>query len=211
MFSQLLTMDNLLIALAWLGYGALHSALAWPGFKQRIGRRRPAWMPHYRLAYNTLAVVLLVPLLIATECAGQRWLWRWEGHWEWIAHAVPLAVAIGFVVSSRAYDLREFLGFARAAAGPVRFGLSPLHRCVRHPWYFLGLVWLWTRDMDAARLSAALAVTFYVWVGAWLEDRKLADELGAGYREYRRQVPGLLPRPWRCLDRESFARLRAGP
>lgn len=208
MFSRLLTLENLLIALAWAGYGALHSWLASRRIKAWTERHWPAWALSYRLVYNLLAVALLLPLLVFTELADEVWLWRWEGGWAWVAHAVTLAVIAGFAWSSRAYDLQEFLGMKPTAAQPPRFGLSPLHRCVRHPWYFLGLVWLWTRDMDSARLTAALVISIYVWLGSRLEDAKLEAELGAVYRSYRARVPGLLPRPWRCLDREELQRLR---
>lgn len=209
MFSQLLTIENVLIALAWAAYGALHSALAWPAFTARIVRRWPSRLGSYRLAYNVLAVGLLVPLLILTEAADDRWLWRWEGHWAWLAHATTAAVLLGFFASSRVYDMRDFLGLGTAAAAhPPRFGLSPLHRCVRHPWYFLGLIWIWTRDMDAARLTAAVTISVYVWLGSRMEDTKLERELGSAYRDYRARVPGLLPRPWRCLSRTDFLRLR---
>lgn len=208
MFSRLLTFENLLIALAWAGYGALHSWLASRRIKAWAERHWPARTLSYRLFYNLLAAVLLVALLVVTERADEEWLWRWEGGWAWLTHAVTLAVVVGFAWSSRAYDLQEFLGMKPAAAQPSRFGLSPLHRCVRHPWYFLGLVWLWTRDMDGARLTAALVISIYVWLGSRLEDAKLEQELGAAYRSYRARVPGLLPRPWRCLTRAEFQRLR---
>lgn len=209
MFSQLLTSENLLIALAWAGYGALHSWLASTAVKAWITRHWPARFGIYRLSYNLLAIVLLIPLAVATERADEVWLWRWEGLWAWLAHAVTVAVVAGFAWSSRAYDLREFMGLSVAdSTRPSRFGLSPLHRWVRHPWYFLGLLWLWTRDMDAARLSAVLVITGYIWLGSRLEDRKLDQELGTRYQDYRARVPGLLPRPWRCLSRAEFLRLR---
>lgn len=208
MFSQLLTLENLLIALAWGGYGGLHSWLASRRVKAWAARCWPAWLGSYRLTYNLLAAGLLIPLLVATERADDVWLWRWQGGWAWLAHAVTLVVIAGFAWSSRAYDMQEFLGVNTAAAPAPRFGLSPLHRCVRHPWYFLGLLWLWTRDMDSARLTAALVISIYVWLGSRLEDAKLEEQLGAAYRSYRARVPGLLPRPWRCLNREEFRRLR---
>lgn len=209
MFSQLLTIENLLVALGWAGYGALHSWLASRRIKTWVASRWPSHYKYYRLSYNLLAVALLIPLAVATELADENWLWRWQGVWAWIAHAITIAVVLGFAWSSRAYDLREFMGVAATdAAQSLRFGLSPLHRCVRHPWYFLGLLWLWTRDMDAARLTAALVITGYVWAGSRLEDGKLEQEFGAAYHRYRARVPGLLPRPWRCLSRAEFLRLR---
>lgn len=211
MSSQFFTSNTLLIALAWAIYGALHSLLASHFFKGWIVSRWPERARNYRLAYNLLAIGLLIPMLVVTEWAADDWLWRWQDAWAWVAHAITGLVVLGFAWSSRAYDMREFLGLDTGhTAQPPRFGLSPLHRWVRHPWYALGLVWLWTRDMDSARLAAALTISVYIWVGAYLEDIKLERELGERYRDYRARVPGLLPRPWRVLSRVDFERLRHG-
>jgi len=204
-----MTTETLLIALAWAGYGGLHSLLASPSVKTWILDHLPGIARYYRLAYNILATVLLIPLLFVTEWAGDDWLWRWQGHWAWVAHAVTAVVTLGFMLSSRAYDMRVFLGLGgQQNDAQERFGLSPLHRWVRHPWYTLGLLWLWTRDMDSARLAAALTITLYVWLGAYLEDRKLEHDWGTRYRDYRAKVPGLLPRPWRYLSRTEYENLR---
>jgi protein-S-isoprenylcysteine O-methyltransferase Ste14 len=74
---------------------------------------------------------------------------------------------------------------------------------VRHPWYFLGLVILWTREMDAALLTSAVVLTLYLAIGARLEDNKLVTLYGESYRRYREKVPGLVPLPWRHLSRQD--------
>jgi len=204
-----MTFETLLIALAWAGYGGLHSLLAAPSPKAWILDHLPGMARYYRLGYNILATVLLIPLLLVTEWATDDWLWRWQGAWAWLANGVTVIVMLGFMWSSRAYDMRVFMGLEESRNdAPAGFGLSPLHRWVRHPWYTLGLLWLWTRDMDSARLAAALTITLYVWLGAYLEDRKLEREWGARYRDYRAKIPGLLPRPWRHLSRSEYENLR---
>ena len=204
-----MTFETLIIALAWAGYGGLHSLLAAPSPKAWILAYLPGMTRYYRLGYNILATVLLIPLLLVTEWATDDWLWRWQGAWAWLANGVTVIVMLGFMWSSRAYDMRVFMGLEESRTdAPAGFGLSPLHRWVRHPWYTLGLLWLWTRDMDSARLAAALTITLYVWIGAYLEDRKLEREWGARYRDYRAKIPGLLPRPWRYLSRTDYENLR---
>ncbi len=198
---------------AWVGYFALHSALASLALKRAVAARRPAWMPAYRLAFNALALVLAVPLLWWTLTAGGPVMWRWTGAWSWVADVLTAAAAAGFVASLRDYDGSEFLGTRQWHARETRvedqerLRLSPLHRHVRHPWYALGLVILWTRDMDAARLLVASLATGYVFVGLYLEERKLIALHGDAYREYRRRVPPLLPLPWRRLGGEEAAAL----
>jgi len=90
-----------------------------------------------------------------------------------------------------------------------RLRLSPLHRYVRHPWYSRGLVSLWTRNMDEARLGSRLCITLYLWLGSLREERKLLAFHGEAYAAYRRRVAGLLPWPGRILGREEARDLEA--
>lgn len=207
MISEIFTANVVWLGLAWAAYLALHSLLAATAAKAHVAARWPALGRRYRLLYNLVATVLILPLVAATEWLDARPLWSWDWTWAWVSDALGALALAGIVWSSRAYDLREFLGVGVQRPLQV-LGLSAAHRFVRHPWYFLGLVWLWTRDMDAARLMAAAVITVYVVIGSYLEDRKLEQTHGEPYRRYRRQVPGLLPRPWRYLSRDEYDCLR---
>lgn len=207
MISGTFTAGTLWLGLAWALYLGVHSLLAANPVKARIAGRWPGLGRRYRLAYNAIATVLIVPLIVATEWLDTAPLWSWSGPGAWASDIVGALALAGIAWSSRAYDLGEFLGLgARRPSGVL--GLSAVHRFVRHPWYFLGLVWLWTRDMDGARLTAAAVITAYVVIGSYLEDRKLEQLHGDAYRRYRRQVPGLVPLPWRYLSRGDYERLR---
>lgn len=208
------------LAGAWAGYFALHSALADARVKRWAARCWPALAALYRLAYNALAIVLLLPLawLIASQ-RGPRW-WGWEGAAAWLANALALAALAVVLVTLRHYDGSEFLGLRQWAArrsgqGPAASGappalrLSPAHRYVRHPWYGAALVFIWTRDMDAATLVSALAMSVYFVVGARLEERRLVAEFGAAYRHYQRRVNALVPLPWKTIAASEAADIEA--
>jgi len=204
-----------LIALAWLGYFALHSALASLALKRWVARRFPSWMPGYRLAFNALALVLLIPPLALTYAERGPWLWQWTGFGWWLANGLAVAALLAILWSLRWYDGRELLGL-RQWRGRVlspedqeRFHLSPLHRFVRHPWYSLALVLIWTRDMDLAFLVTAVMASLYLAIGARLEEAKLLVYHGEVYRRYRERVPSLIPLPWRFLTAEAAERLAA--
>jgi len=205
--------DLMLLAAVWLGYFALHSLLASLAVKRWVARNRPRWMPAYRLFYNLAAILLLLPPLAMTLALRGEPLWQWSGPWRWISAALTLAALFGFVRSLRHYDSAEFLGLRqwrhreRNVEDQEHFHISPLHRYVRHPWYSLGLVLVWSQDMDPAFLTSAIAITLYFAAGSWLEERKLMIYHGEAYREYRRRVPGLIPLPWRYLSREQAEKL----
>ena len=81
--------------------------------------------------------------------------------------------------------------------------LSFAHRFVRHPWYFLGLVIIWTREMNTAFLLTAVTLTLYLLIGSRQEEKKLVACYGEQYRRYQASVPGLVPRPWCYISRQQ--------
>lgn len=193
------------LVLCWTLYAVIHSALASLAVKRWIDLRWPAATRAYRLAYNALAVLLLMPPIALIVAWRGPWLWQWSGPWAWVANGLAVAALAGFVWSLRYYDTGVFSGLSQwrgqdgAAEERERLVLSPLHRFVRHPWYALALVVLWTRDMDEARLVSAMCVTLYLWAGSLLEERKLLIRYGDSYARYRRRVNGLIPWPGRVL------------
>jgi protein-S-isoprenylcysteine O-methyltransferase Ste14 len=194
-----------LIILSWLVYFGLHSLLASIRVKQYVASRWPRAMPAYRLMFNLLAVVLLaVPLWLTLNAPGP-WLWRWSGVAFFIVNVLALAAVAGFLWSLKFYDTGEFLGLRQLREGndsvddQEQFRLSPLHRWVRHPWYFFALVIIWTRDMNSAMLITAIIMTLYFIIGSRLEEEKLIRYHGEVYRRYRERVPGLVPLPWKHL------------
>lgn len=211
-------MELVLVGLAWLAYGAVHSLLASFAFKNWVARRWPDAMPAYRLGFNLFAVVALLPVLWLVYGTQGDWLWRWTGVGAWLANGLALAAIAGVMFSARAYDMDEFLGLRqmrqddRGVRDRESFRISTLHRFVRHPWYCLGLVLVWTRDMNGPLLVSAVAITLYFVVGSRLEEHKLIAMHGDAYRRYRERVPGLLPLPWKSLTEEEAAELvqRAG-
>jgi len=206
-----------LIALAagWIGYFLIHSLLASLAAKQRIERLHPDWMPAYRLAFNAIAMVLLIPLIIATYGIEAAPLWQWQGGALWIADGLALAAMAGFIWSTRYYESGEFIGTRQWRERETRvedqehLHISPLHRHVRHPWYFFGLVLMWTRDMNAPLLLTVSMASLYFLFGSRLEERKLLQYYGEAYARYRERVPGLIPLPWRRLSAAEASQLES--
>ena len=206
----------LLLVLSWAAYFAIHSLLASPRLKTRAARLGPAIARRYRLAYNIVAVVLLVPPLWLTVAADGPWVIRWTGPLWWLAQGAALAAVATFLWSVRRYDMGHFLGTRQWRGEAITdSGVEPweplrlegLHRYVRHPWYFLGLIILWTRDMHVAGLITATAATVYLVVGSRLEERKLLASYGTVYATYRQRVPGLIPLPGRHLTPAAARKL----
>lgn len=201
------------LALAWLGYFALHSALASLRVKSWVASRYPQRMPLYRLSFNILAVLMLLPILWLMIRSPGPALWAWQGWEAWLANGLALAAVFGFLKSLNYYDTQEFLGLRQWKSHTQRvedqegFHLSPFHRYVRHPWYSFGLVLIWTRDMNAAMLLSGAMMTVYFILGSRLEEKKLVVYHGDIYRRYMELVPGLVPLPWKSLTAKEAAEL----
>ena len=205
---------------AWLAYFALHSALASLAVKRWFAAFFPRQLPLYRLGFNMLAVLLLLPILWLTYRNPGPVLWRWQGIGFWLANGLALAALGGFVYSLKSYDMQEFLGLRQWKFHVTRvedqehFQLSWYHRFVRHPWYFFGFVLVWTRDMSALTLLSSAMITLYFIVGSLLEEKKLLVYHGEIYRRYMERVPGLIPLPWKYLsemERKELTRRVPGP
>ncbi len=197
-----------IIALAWTLYGVLHSWLASRRLKQRLARRWPAAMRGYRLFYNAQALLLVLPPLWLT--------WRFQGPavlaWSpWLAWPAAIFAVAGFLWSLKWYDGMDFLGLRHLSGRQTHdpLILSPMHQYVRHPWYSLGLLYLWTRDLNAGWLIAVIAITIYLIAGARLEEQKLIAAFGDAYRIYCRRVPSLVPWPGKRLNAADARSLEA--
>ncbi len=210
--------DLALLLSYWLVYFVLHSVLASLGVKRHVAVAHPGLMPAYRLAFNSLSVLLLLPILWHMLRHPGPVLWQWQGSEAWLANGLALLAGLGFVLSLKYYDTQEFLGLRQLRTRTQRvedqehFHLSPFHRFVRHPWYFFGLVLVWTRDMNASMLLTGIMITLYFIFGSRLEEKKLLVYHGKTYRNYMERVPGLFPLPWKYISAgEAQELLRQDP
>jgi protein-S-isoprenylcysteine O-methyltransferase Ste14 len=193
----------LILALVWTGYCTLHSAMiseTVTGFlKARLGDS----FRFYRLFFNSIALLTLIPVLWYSHSLKQEAIFRWEGVWLvpqylLLACGVLLAVAGG-----RHYSLGQFVGISPlrgASSGGLATGggidSSGVLGLVRHPWYTAVVLLLWARDMDMAALAGNCVLTVYIVVGTLLEERKLVHEFGDAYRNYQRRVSMFVPLKW---------------
>ena len=200
-------MDVLILISAWIFYFILHSVLASLITKQWVAKRWPHFMPAYRLGFNLVAILLLAPIFWLMHSHAWPSVWQWQGVAKLLANIVTVLAVIGFIWSLKYYDLQEFMGFRQWRAHVTQpedqehLQISPLHRFVRHPWYFFAIVILWSRDLDLAQFILSALGTLYFIIGSRMEEQKLLVYHGDRYRRYQQRVPGLFPLPWKFLSK----------
>lgn len=200
------------LVISWLFFYLLHSITASHMAKNWFLRHFPTLFPHYRLIYNLISVVTVLPALYWLYFFPGPSLWEWTGPVQLIANGIAVAAIVGFFVSTRYYDGAAFLGLKpdhshRVGNAIDTFTLSPFHRYVRHPWYFFGLLLIWTRDMSLSWFITCAFGTLYLYIGSKWEEKKLTIELGERYRVYCERVPALIPLPWRHLSKQQAKEL----
>lgn len=189
----------LLLAASWLLFGALHSLLAGTTLERLCGR-------HARLAFNLLAVATVAAPLAVLASLPATPLFDEPAWLRWLRHGLGAAAVLGFTHTLKFYSMPAFLGLRRET-WPLTF--SPWHCRVRHPWYFLMLVFIWTRQMSAPWLVSAVCISAYLVVGSRIEEKRLLRRHPDSYAAYRRIVPGLIPWRGRALDEATRRRLEA--
>lgn len=76
------------------------------------------------------------------------------------------------------------------------FNVSVLYSMVRHPIYLAWSIIIWaTPTMTMSHLVFAAGYTLYILVAIRFEERDLVGAFGQQYRDYRKQVPMMVPGP----------------
>lgn len=201
--------ESSVLALSWLMYFILHSLLASLRFKKWVEERFPTFIPYYRISYNVIAGVSLLPMLIMMLVWRGEMIVEWDGVGFFLMNGIALVALMLFYHSTRFYDMPEFLGIKQIrcmehdTSDKAPMCVSPYHRFVRHPWYTFGLILIWTRDMDQMQLVSSAAMTVYFIVGSLSEEKKLLVYYGEQYSSYQKMVPRLIPLPWKFLGQNE--------
>jgi protein-S-isoprenylcysteine O-methyltransferase Ste14 len=178
-------------------WGVVHSLLASLGFKDFIRRALgDTFMKFYRLLYNIFAVVSIAPVLYLMVSLPDPALYQVPVPWNyWMLAGQALSVLFLFVAVMQT-DLLSFAGLRQLIETEKTGSLvtSGLYRSVRHPLYTFSLLILWlSPSMSINSFIVYLALTIYVLIGIYFEERKLLREFGKEYADYKSSTPMLLP------------------
>lgn len=195
--------------MAIVAYGLLHSLLA--------SRTVKAWAERsfgnvagrtYRLIYNVIGLITLLPVLVIPGLLPGQTLYQLHGIWLVLAILGQAFAVLILFMGLFQTDPWQFLGLRQlihpTGDGDQELVVSGFYRCVRHPLYVAGLIFIWLIPiMTTSLLVLNLGLTFYIYIGSIFEERRLLAEYGSIYLAYRNEVPRLVPRLGHCLSKHS--------
>lgn len=183
-------------------YSLLHSWLAGLRVKAWVERRLGAgWVRrYYRLAFNVVGVLSLLPILWLAAWLPDRGLYTIPYPWRWLSYA---GQALGLWIlwaSLRQTGALDFLGLRQLTEEGEQdapaLTTSGLYAWMRHPLYTGSMLVLWLLpQMSTNTLALNTGISLYFWLGAYFEERKLERYFGQAYAEYKARTPMFVPAP----------------
>lgn len=197
-----MTISGPLAVFAYFVFFALvHSLLADPGFKRQAESVFSRFMGSFgrwqRLAYNLLAVIMILPFLLILIFLPGRTLYLIPSPWSYLMICCQAILSAGLIMVLLQTGAASFLGVCRLAGKDERGRLvtTGFYALTRNPLFLLADLFLWLMPlMTESLLAFNILATAYFYLGALHEEKTLKEEFGVEYEEYRRRVPMFLPR-----------------
>lgn len=179
-----------------LGFGAIHSLMARPRFKQW-------WVQIVSSKAERGVYMLMSGLTLATVV--HLWAPLPQEIWTFSSPLIRAVLFAGFATglvivfwSIFTVDVFHFHGFRQAttdASVEPPFAVRGPYRFARHPIQTGLIIALWsTPDMTLGHLLFAAGMTTYSLVATLaLEEPDLRKSLGDSYRDYANRVPAIVP------------------
>ncbi len=196
--------DYILLSLFWVMFCVLHSLLITPSvmafFRSRTGR----FFRYYRAAYNLIALITLILVLIYSQSVDSPVIFQWEEYRMLQISLIILATGI-FLAGGWYYNWQEFWGILQIKLNNKLTGDTPVRPklvtkgllgVVRHPLYLGVLIFLWPHELSVKSLIINTILSLYIIEGTILEEQKLVAEYGDIYRDYQKRVSMLFPLKW---------------
>ncbi|WP_298440011.1 isoprenylcysteine carboxylmethyltransferase family protein [Geobacter sp.] len=185
-------------------FALLHSALATKRLKGALLLRAPKVARFHRIGYNLVAFVTCAWLMSAWPLPPV--LYVVPGAGSLIFHALQAGLLISLFRCLVETGVSDFIGTRSLREHQPSGNLvtSGCYGRVRHPLYSLALLLLaFNPVMTLKWLLLTVYSGIYFTIGAVMEERRLEEEFGDVYREYRKRVPMFIPAPHRQTKNKS--------
>ena len=189
-----------LIFLAYTIFGLLHTLLASLWMKAWVDKYLGVSVSkYYRLFYNLVSVILLGGIFWIVIHFPSIEIYVIPSPLIYLTLLIQTLAALSLLAALAQTGLSAFLGLNQLGSlqkipPSDTLKVTGFYRWIRHPIYTFGLFFLWLIPlMNLNILAFNLATTLYIFVGIYFEERKLFQEFGEEYAEYRHHTSMLIP------------------
>ncbi len=184
----------------------MHSLLIDAATLRRMKARVSGLMRYYRLLYNGLSLITLIPLILLTRTLEGPIIVRWTGYAVALRVGLLVIALLLFRGGAKKYDVQYFLGLKQLQTGEEHLLLNDkeefletgIFAITRHPWYLGSLFFIWSglAEYPLPFFLVACILSVYLVIGTILEERKIVAQYGEIYCRYRQRVSMLFPWKW---------------
>ena len=182
----------------FLAFALIHSVLATDDAKKRAEKILKSNFRFYRIIYNIISFITTAPSFYVWWISSSSTPIVYSFP-EWSNPFLTLLklLAIGlFGYALFQNDLLEFAGLRKRTVEkkPITDGA---YRIVRHPQYTAVIILIFSHNkMTVLDLTAAVLVSVYCIMGAFIEEKRLVSSYGDRYRKYQQEVSMFVPVKW---------------
>lgn len=192
------TNSYIILVLAWLAFGLLHSILAYQPLKNRLEKCLKAKYKYYLLSYSILATISLALVVWYHISITKYWLWQPPLVQQIIAGILVLVSSALMLLCIKKY-FANLSGINALTGKQAKLQLQTqgIHAVVRHPLYTVTIVFVWCLFLWQPLASngvSCVCITLYTRIGIYFEEKKLIRLFGKQYQLYRVSVPMLVPK-----------------
>ena len=187
-------MNYFILAGGWFFYFVVHSVLAADGVKGFASKTLGSTFRFYRLFYSIVSSLGLIALLVVNGSIQSGNFFDPSGLIRYLSLMLTTFGVMTIQLSFRQYRLKSFLGFAEEKTD---FRIEGILKYIRHPIYsglILVTIGFFLFIPNLPTLISCLSIFIYLPIGIFLEEKKLDAAFGEMYRQYRLDVPALIPR-----------------
>ncbi len=189
------------LIVASLLWGVVHSILASHAAKDLIRRISGplAFDRLYRFSYNFFSLASLFPIAAMLLTFPDKPLYSIASPWIYVTSVIQGLAVIMLIATLMQTDPLDFLGLRQLTEiggnKPPVLVTDGWYAYVRHPLYLGILILFWlVPEMTVNRLAVIAALSIYLVIGAYFEERKLLKDFGDEYAEYRARTPMIIPK-----------------
>jgi protein-S-isoprenylcysteine O-methyltransferase Ste14 len=194
-------MEYFILAVLWITFCAMHSALISITFTNILKQKTGNVDRFHRLFYNIFSIATLIPVIFYTASIKQQPFFVWNGYLLPIKYALMAVGIIFFIMGAQRYSFSQFAGIRQISKGinhnlinkTGKLSSRGILGAVRHPFYAGLFPLIWARDLDISFFIVNIILSVYLIIGTFLEERKLLLEFGDAYRDYQQKVSMLFP------------------